>query len=243
MHDLEPNHTRRSSAEEAMIARPTSSPLQILSTHRREFTVGVLGVLAPLIAFTGIAEDVLQHEAFAWDVRTLEALHAQATPTLDAVMLAITHTGDVKVLGGFLMIVLLGLWFGGFPRNATFLALSSGGAAAMNIALKSWFQRPRPELWVRLIPEHDFGFPSGHAMGSVAVVAALAVLAWPTRWRWPVIVLGMGFALAVSVSRLYLGVHYPSDVIAGGVLSLAWVTALALGLRPELFARKSEVQS
>ena len=220
-----------------MIARPNSSTLQAISTHRRAITTAALGVFAPLIAFTVIAEDVLRHEAFAWDLRALQALHAKATPTLDTVMLAITHAGDVKVIGGFLMIALLGLWFAGFERNAIFLALSSGGAAAMNVGLKSWFQRPRPELWVRLIPEHDFGFPSGHAMGSVAVVTALMVLAWPTRWRWLVIVLGSGFALAVSVSRLYLGVHYPSDVIAGGGLSLAWVTALALGLRPELFLK------
>ena len=226
-----------------MIVRSSSSTLQAIFTHRRAITTAVLGMFAPLIAFTVIAEDVLRHEAFAWDVRTLEVLHAQATPRLDTVMLAITHAGDVKVIGGFLMIALLGLWFGGFPRNATFLALSSGGAAAMNVALKSWFQRPRPELWVRLIPEHDFGFPSGHAMGSMAVMTALMVLAWPTRWRWLVIVLGLSFALAVCISRLYLGVHYPSDVIAGSVLSLAWVTALTLGLRPELFARRLEVQS
>jgi membrane-associated phospholipid phosphatase len=202
-----------------MIARPNSSTLQAVSTHRRAITTAVLGILAPLIAFVVIAEDVLRHEAFSWDLRTLETLHAKATPTLDAIMLTITHAGDVNVLGGFLIIALLGMWFGDLPRNATFLALSSGGAAVINIAHKSWFQRPRPELWVRLIPEHDFGFPSGHAMGSVAVVTALMVLAWPSRWRWAVIVLGMGFALAVCVSRLYLGVHYPSDVIAGSVLT------------------------
>ncbi len=212
------------------------------STHRCATVTATFGVLLPLIAFAGIAEDVLHREVFPWDVYTLEALHAQATPTLDGIMLAITHAGDVQVIGGFLIIVSLGLLFGGFQNNAMFLALSSGGAAAMNVALKSWFQRPRPELWPRLIPEHDFGFPSGHAMGSVAVVTALMVLAWPTRWRWWVIVLGAAFALAVSISRLYLGVHYPSDMIAGGMLSLVWVTALTLSLQRKLFTRRLEGQ-
>jgi membrane-associated phospholipid phosphatase len=226
-----------------MIARSRLSTLQTLSTHCWTIAFATLGVLVPLVGFGAIAEEVVRHQVFAWDLRVLETVHAKATPRLDAVMLAITHSGDVKVVGGFLMIALLGLWFGGFPRNATFLALSSGGAATMNVVFKSWFQRPRPELWLRLIPEHDFGFPSGHAMGSVSVATALMVLAWPTRWRWLVILLGLGFALAVCISRLYLGVHYPSDVIAGSVLSLAWVMTLTLGLRPEFFTRRLEVQS
>lgn len=226
-----------------MIARPNSNLLQTLRTHRQKLMFAVLGILAPLLVFAAIAEDLLKHEAFLWDRSLLETIHAQATPALDRIMLVITHAGDVRTLSGVIALALLGLWFRGFPQQATFLALSSGGAAIMNVGLKLLFQRSRPELWARLIPEHDFGFPSGHAMGSTAVAMALIVLVWQTRWRYPVLLLGLGFTLAVGFSRLYLGVHYPSDVIAGGVLSIAWVTVMALWLRPEAIESKPEVHA
>ena len=206
--------------------------------HKTMLIAALFGVIAPLIVFAAIAEDVWRHEPTGAQARWLEALHAQATPMLDVLMLAITNAGDVKVLGSLVLVALLGLWFARFERNAIFLAVAVGGAAGLNVLLKHVFQRPRPHLWITLIPENDFGFPSGHAMGSFAIVAALIVLAWPTRWRWAVIVLGLGFTLAVGFSRLYLGVHFPSDVIAGFMASLAWVMAVSIWLRPELFKFK-----
>jgi undecaprenyl-diphosphatase len=77
-----------------------------------------------------------------------------------------------------------------------------------------------------------FGFPSGHAMASMALGTVVTVLAWRTRWRWPVLALSVVFVLAVSGSRLYLGVHYPSDVVAAWLASLAWVLGLRLVLLP-----------
>jgi membrane-associated phospholipid phosphatase len=71
-------------------------------------------------------------------------------------------------------------------------------------------------------------FPSGHATGSTALVAALVGIAWRTRWRWPVLSLGLASMAGVASSRLYFGVHYPSDVLAGWALALAWVSALGL---------------
>jgi undecaprenyl-diphosphatase len=67
-------------------------------------------------------------------------------------------------------------------------------------------------------------------MLSSAFVGAAAVLAWPTRWRWPVLALGAPFALLVAFSRLYLGVHFPSDILAGWLASLAWVLGVSLVL-------------
>ena len=217
---------------------PLSRLMRQATEHKPVLIAALLGVLAPLIMFAAIAEDVWRREPTGSQARWLEALHAQSTPMLDAVMLAITNAGDVKLLGGLVLAALLGLWFAGLERNAIFLAVTVGGAAGLNVMLKQAFQRPRPHLWTTLIPENDFGFPSGHAMGSFAIVVALIVLAWPTRWRWVVIVLGLGFTLAVGFSRLYLGVHFPSDVLAGFMASLAWVMALSIWLRPELFKFK-----
>jgi undecaprenyl-diphosphatase len=70
-------------------------------------------------------------------------------------------------------------------------------------------------------------FPSGHAMASMALAVALIVLLWPTRWRYPMLLGGIFFTIMVGLSRIYLGVHYPSDVLAGWVASLAWVMGLS----------------
>lgn len=113
-------------------------------------------------------------------------------------------------------------------RSALFFLLSLGGAVLLNVLMKIVVQRQRPDLWISLAPESDFSFPSGHAMGSVALAAALTVLAWQTRWRWPVLIVTSMFALLVCWSRSYLGVHYPSDILAGMVASLAWVGGLQL---------------
>ena len=82
----------------------------------------------------------------------------------------------------------------------------------------------------QLVPvkgEYD-SFPSGHAVGSMAVVATLIVLVWPTRHRWAVVVAGGVFAAAVGASRVYLGYHFPSDVLAGWAWAVAWTAAMWL---------------
>jgi membrane-associated phospholipid phosphatase len=82
----------------------------------------------------------------------------------------------------------------------------------------------------QLVPvhgQHD-SFPSGHAVGSMAVVATLVVLLWPTRHRWTVVVAGSVFAAAVGASRVYLGFHFPSDVLAGWSWAVAWTAAMWL---------------
>ncbi len=190
-------------------------------------TLSVYGVATSLLIFAFIAEHVLQRNAFAWDTQLLYKIHNQATPINDNIMLFITHMGDVQNLMLVIAVLSLGLLVLKQFRQTIFFATACGGAAVFNIGLKVLFHRSRPELWPRLIPEHDFGFPSGHAMGSTAVVVALVVLLWKTQWRWLAMLFGAGFVVAICVSRLYLGVHYPSDVIAGVLVSVAWVGTIA----------------
>jgi undecaprenyl-diphosphatase len=124
-------------------------------------------------------------------------------------------------------VLLLILGIRGHLRDALFFGLATLGAAGLNEVVKPVFHRARPHLWASPLPEFDYGFPSGHSMASMALVAALLVLTRGRPLRWVVALLGGGFVLAVGVSRLYLGVHYPSDVLAAWSMSLGWVSALA----------------
>jgi undecaprenyl-diphosphatase len=112
------------------------------------------------------------------------------------------------------------------PRAALFLVLAYGGAEAIDQLAKFVFHTARPHFWRSPAPASGYSFPSGHAMGSMALFSALVLLAWPTRWRWPVLILGLCAVLLIALSRLYLGVHYPSDVLAGWLAALAWVVGL-----------------
>ena len=97
-------------------------------------------------------------------------------------------------------------------------------------ALRTWakqlFARERPSLWESIAPEATYSFPSGHAMGSMTLAAVLILLAWRTRWRWPVALLTGAFTVLVGLSRVYLGVHYPSDILAGWAAALAWTVGI-----------------
>jgi membrane-associated phospholipid phosphatase len=198
-----------------------------LYARRWQLLALFLGVLIPLWIFGALAEEILEQEVFAFDAPILLLMRRLATPWLDQFMLLCSRLGfayGVVPLDILILLLLLGRRRWG---QALFWALAVGGAALLNVFAKSAFGRVRPDLWVSIAPETSFSFPSGHAMASMALVAALVVLLWPTRWRWPTLALGGLFVALVGLSRVYLGVHYPSDILAGWTASLAWVAGLS----------------
>jgi membrane-associated phospholipid phosphatase len=187
------------------------------------------GVALPLVAFGDLAEDVWSRGGIGWDEPILRYVHQHSTPGRDAAMEFISAIGYAWGVVPLAVLVFLALLVMRKRGNALFWAVAMGGTSAMNQGAKLLFRRDRPDLWLSPAPapEHTYSFPSGHAMGSMGLVAALAVLAWPTRWRWWAILVGGVFTLLVGFSRVYLGVHFPSDVVAGWCAALAWVLGVS----------------
>lgn len=167
---------------------------------------------------------VQERGGFWFDTPLLQLIYRTSGPQTDWYITRLTLLAGAMALPGFFAAVAaIGLLFN--VRNAAFFAASLSGAWALNVIAKLYFQRTRPSLWLSPLPEHDFSFPSGHAMGSMAMAAALVLMAWPTRLRWPALISAMPCVIAIGLSRLYLGVHYPSDILAGWCCSLLWVLA------------------
>ncbi|MGQ0603693.1 MAG: phosphatase PAP2 family protein [Anaerolineales bacterium] len=198
-----------------------------LGRHRWSLLGLFVGVLIPLGLFAALAEDVIEQESFFFDEPILLLLYGSANPALDTFMLFWTRLGYPGIIAIDVAGLAVLLWRHRWG-DALFWSLALEGAGLLNVVTKAFFGRPRPDLWLSLAPDPTFSFPSGHAMGVMALVTAAVVLMWPTAWRWPVLIAGSGFTLLVGLSRMYLGVHYPSDILAGWAAAAGWVLGLSL---------------
>jgi membrane-associated phospholipid phosphatase len=171
---------------------------------------GIVFVIAA--TFTDLAEDVWFREGFAWDAPIILAIHQASSPWLDAVMKAITWSGET---GAVLTVIVVSVWllWKRRPVDAAALLIVFGSAVVLNTIMKVLFARARPALFTPLAVESSFSFPSGHVTAATAVYGFLAVLLWQGRQRVLAILCGL-WVLAVASSRVYLGVHYPSDTLA-----------------------------
>lgn len=181
-------------------------------------------LLAALFVFAELAGDVYERERLAFDAPILTWFDAIRHPLLTAAARALSFLGSVFVLGPVAALLLAGLWRRS-RRAASFFALGFGGAITLNLLAKAFFARVRPDLFEALSPASNYAFPSGHAMGSAAFFLCLYLVCrqlYPA-YRLQAGIVGLVLTLGIGLSRPYLQVHYPSDIVAGWVLSTAWV--------------------
>jgi membrane-associated phospholipid phosphatase len=173
--------------------------------------------------FCTIAALIKSGKLLAFEESLLLGLHEYAAPALDHMAKTVSASVTVVSVGVLLYLCCRRHW-----KSAFFWLSSVGGAAILNNVVKRMMERDRPALWDAVVSRHNFGFPSGHATHSMAILIAALILFGPAKLRMPVVLGGISYAFLVALCRMYLGLHYPTDVLAGWALSLAWICAFSL---------------
>ena len=193
----------------------------------------VAGLAAALLwAFGFVADEVIEGDTVGFDAAVTALFREGGNLNdpwgpmwLEEAMRDITAMGSFTILGFLLIAAVLYLGLSGKGRTATFVAFAVIGGTIVSTGLKMLFDRPRPDVEAAT-RVFTASFPSGHATVSAVVYLTLGLLLAEAMSRRPLKVyfigLGVFMTLAVGISRIYIGVHYPTDVIAGWSLGTAW---------------------
>ena len=208
-------------------------PGEYLGLH---LTIGLLVSVAALWLFGGITEDVIHHDPVTqFDIALLQWFHAHTTPT------GLTVFRTISLLGSPLVMTCLGIFVAAIlaVRRSWFLftgwVAAFAGAGLLDTLLKHIIRRPRPIYAVDTLRDSSFSFPSGHAMGSLigyGMLAYVVLILWvaDSKLRRFVVLTTCALVLAIGISRLYLGVHYFSDVVGGYAAGILWLTTCITGV-------------
>jgi undecaprenyl-diphosphatase len=213
-----------------LVARFT--PGTYLGLH---LTVGLLVCLSALWLFSAITEGVVNEPITRVDSALVTTIRAHATPTGDAAFSFISRIGSPAALAVIAVVVGIWLIWRGHRYVLTgWIAAFAGGAVVTHV-LKIVIRRPRPPGAEAFLHESTFGFPSGHALNSVVAYGMLAyvlpiLVARSRRTRMAVVATAALLVLAIGVSRMYLGVHYLSDVLAGYAVGVLYLTVCISGV-------------
>ncbi len=196
----------------------------------RTLSLGFLVAVAALLFFAWLATAVLRGQTADFDASVRASVHSWASPPLTEVMKGFTQLGAVPFIVLLCALTVWRLVSGGRPRAAALLIIATVGGEALDQILKLVFRRPRPPTFFGYAEPLTYSFPSGHAITSVCFFGALAaILAVRTRsTALKTVLWSAAAALAglIGLSRIYLGVHHPTDVLAGYAAAVVWLMAL-----------------
>lgn len=196
-----------------------------------------------IILFLAILEDVFEYETLALDTSVYTIVVEQMrNPILTDILKIITNLGSAFVL---ITITILSLIILKNKKISLCITLNLALSTLLNVLLKNIIQRPRPEGY-RLIEETGFSFPSGHSMVNTAFYGLLIYLIIKNvknkKLKYALSVLISFLILAIGFSRIYLGVHYTSDVLAGFLISIAYLIVFTTILHDILKLEKGEIK-
>ena len=206
-----------------------------LERHEIAWLLIALASSTLLLGFLKLASEVMEGETMAFDTRILRALRDAKDPArmigppwLQGALLDLTALGSPVILGLVVIAVVGFLLLQTRYRTALFVLITSTGGWFVNYALKSAFERTRPSVVPHLRDVASPSFPSGHALTSAVVYLTLgAVLMHVSTGRltkFYCLAIAMLVTLLTGVTRVCLGVHYPTDVIAGWIVGLLWAS-------------------
>lgn len=173
--------------------------------------------------FDKIASEVMEGDTQKIDESLLLAINSISSSLLDQIMVFVTTFGGVAFISILTATVVIYFWRQKQWRSAVFVAFAVGGVLTANSVLKLVFQRDRPSLWSLLVSESTYSFPSGHAALSCTVALTAVILLWHSKWRKLAIIAACIYVITIGFTRLYLGVHYPTDILAGWLVAVTWV--------------------
>jgi Membrane-associated phospholipid phosphatase len=180
------------------------------------------------IVFAVVTQDVVTHGALSSrDVAAVSWLGAHRSGALDAAMSLVSRTGGPSATSVYAAVMFIAYCVLHRVRAATVVATVVFGGALLNVALKHLVERSRPQVEFPLESLTTYGFPSGHAAASTVFGGLLCILAWRSGVRgWSYVAAAAGcvaWIVLVCVSRIYLGLHYPTDLAAGVAESVLWL--------------------
>lgn len=205
--------------------------------------IGLSLVMIGAVLFAQLARAMAAGHTRQVDESILRWMAANGSPGLDMFMVEVTALGARLVVWMVVMVASAFLLLNRNRWSAALLWVSMLGAGLINMVMKDFFNRPRPDVFPWRTPHvGNESFPSGHAMTSIVVYGTLGYLLgrlMPTKTtRNATYALAAFVVLLVGGSRLYLGVHYPSDVLGGFMTGAAWAFTCALGLEAVRYFRR-----
>jgi undecaprenyl-diphosphatase len=191
--------------------------------------VGLASSVFVVWAFAELTEEVIEGESRRFDRAVLLWIGANFPDWLEGPMRFFTALGYYWVVLPLLAVAVAGFYLANWRLSAVALLISTAGSVVLTTVLKAVFRRARPEILDSGYTASFYSFPSGHATVAAGFYGALTLmLAFHLRGaaRWAVVVFGTTLVLLIGLSRLYLGVHYPTDVLAGFLAAPLWLVSV-----------------